>query len=207
MDNKPEKKQDNEEITQKNNESKSNLTLAIVTSICLILSIIGISLSIYNTVKINQKDHQLTLLLDELRQEENNYDCHNCEKHEDWSDWDDEEDDDYFGLPQDADSIANIEIYYNDYNDYVDIYDDSIGYYTDSGFVEILPTDNSEFIQYFFDNDLQYLGNNIEKYNETWGITVYTTDNHRSYVGGSEVPEWVKDLLKKLDVDTHSHKS
>ena len=120
-----------------------------------------------------------------------------------------------YGVPTNKDSIEYISIVYNNGKDFVDIINDAneengLEYYTFDdndeyiGDVENINVD--EYLQYFMDNDVQYLGDDEYTGDEYWGVEV-TSDEGVAFVGGtSDAPEWFNNLLKKLNVDQKGYK-
>ncbi len=112
--------------------------------------------------------------------------------------------------PSSPDSIDFIEISYNNYSDSIAISgEDYVEYYISENLEDEEDTeeddeepdtkfvDTSEIMQYIFDNVISHL-NNTAPEDETWSITIYSTDGI-SYTGGEgEEPEWLTKLIDKV---------
>ena len=178
---------------------EKTLKSTMVTVFCLaIVALFGAGFGIYGTIQANRA-------LSYLEEEElatNNEDT--------TSDSVDDSEESSFVIPTEADDIVYISVTYNDGQDYIDIANDgtdsSISYYDDST-ENTTTTDVTEIVQYVFDNNLDYLGDNEYNEEDTWSLDVETEDGY-SYVGGTgSAPEWFNDLLKKLDADKNGYQS
>ncbi len=179
---------------QDSTNNNENAMRAVIVSliICMILAVLGTGFGIYGSIQANR-----ALGIIEQKSDED----------------DESSDENSYGKPTNADEIQYITIAYNDIKDYVDISreEGTIDYYTynaDEEYVgDPIETNVTDIINYIFDNDLQYLGDNDYLDNTTWAIEI-TSDQGYSYVSGeSDPPEWFNALLKKLDVDKKGYKS
>ena len=180
-----------QDSTNKNNDGTMRAVIVSLI-ICMIIAVLGAGFGIYGSIQANRALGIINPESDEGTEagDENSY-----------------------GKPTSADEIQYITVAYNDIKDYVDISKEegTIDYYTydsnDEYVGDPIETDVTEIINYVFDNDLQYLGEEGYLDETTWAVEV-GSDQGYSYVSGeSDPPEWFKALLKKLDVDKKGYKS
>ena len=175
-------------------------TSIVILIICAVFAIIATGLAIFGASQANRalqilEDNDLTAL-----------------EQEDEEEIDDElSDDETYAKPSSADSIDSISIVYNNGKDYADIFNDSIEYYAydlnDEYQGDVVDVDGIGFFKYVFNNDLDKLGVTAVNEEDAWSIAVYSNEG-TSYVGGKDTaPDWFKDLLNKIDVDTNGYYS
>lgn len=180
----------------KNNETTLK-TIVVIVFVCMILGIAGTGFGIYGTIQANRA---LSYLEGAGPVESGGQTI---------SEGDDVEIE--YGLPDSASEIDAVYITYNGGNDYIDIYDGILDYYTydeEGEYVgEDMDANSEELYQYVFDNYLEYLGDSSPEGEETWAFEV-SSGNKVGYVGGNgEEPEWFSTLLKKLNADEKGYKS
>lgn len=201
--------EENLDINNKSEEKVDNdkkRLFVILFSVSILLSIVGVVLGIYGIVKINNLTTRFDDYVGSIYGIENNSEEGNAI--DEYYDDSVEE----YGLPNNVESIGYINIAYNNYEDFITIADGSVLYEAydkhSNSISEDIPMSTKKIFQYFFDNDLQYLGDNDEQPDDDWSVKVYTTDNKYSYVSGvGEEPEWLKKLLNDVNVDTYGYKS
>jgi hypothetical protein len=184
----------------KKNKDKLLSGIIIALVICMVLAVLGTCFGIYGTIQAN---NALTKLDDDYPGEDMEFDGGEIA------------DENKYSKPSTVDEIELVAISYNDNKDFVDIVKNQeesyIDYYTsdENGDYVGTPieTDVTELLQYVFDNDLEYLGDNDILDNETWSLEIDTSEGVSYISGESNPPKWFNELLKKLDVDNKGYKS
>lgn len=169
----------------------------IVLIVATLLAVTGFGFGIYSTIQVNRTTKYLEESLGA-----------------DLSDVDEADTiEETYGKPSSAEDIESVYITYNNGMDYINIYNsDEIEYFTyddnDEYVGETTETSTADIIKYIFDNDLEYLGDNEYTGDEIWSVEIATTEDTYSFVGGTgETPEWLNELLNKLDANSKGYQS